>query len=311
MSLFAVVMSLACITTTSAVAAPAGKTSGDAIVLKFPADRSLGGIGRFLKDNSTWDRRVRHDGIARGIRTFPAGTKLRLYMNYDCAKEPERLLHLDRSFISIDGRSLDNLSDETLSYLGKMPQLTELKVDETDVSNAGLKYLVPLKNLIMLSASHTLITGEGLSDIEKLSGLERLELCGTRLSDASISKLESLKQLHLLGLSRTGIGDEGVAHLQALANVERLWLADNQRITDKSVAYLARLPNLHDLDVSGTGITGGSVKYLLQCKGLVHLELNPDKYSPADMKLLHQGLPHCVVRVHQQKAPTELFDPLH
>jgi len=281
------------------------------VILKFPADFSLGGVTRIIEMDPRWDPRVKRSGIARGTIRFPPGTKIRLEINYACGQKPELLEHLGSEVVSIDARDLDNFSDTTLSYIGKLSQLIEVKLDNTDATDAGMKFLRPLKNLLIFTANRTLITGAAMSDIGKLSSLERLELAGTRLNDASMGKMEALTGIHLLVLTQSGIGDEGVSHLQALRNLERLWINENPRITDKGLSYLVRLPHLHDLDLTGTGVTANSVKYLVQCKSLKHLDLDFGKYSPTDMAKLHAALPGCSFRIHEPKLPTEIFSPLH
>src|SRR5262249_44844721 len=68
-------------------------------------------------------------------------------------------------------------------------------LSNTAVTDAGLKELKELKNLVFLSLSDTGVTDAGLKELKELKSLEALVLNDTLVTDAGLKELKELKSL--------------------------------------------------------------------------------------------------------------------
>ena len=93
-------------------------------------------------------------------------------------------------------------------------QLTWLDLGESATTDEALSSLGSLKNLTRLHLENTKVTDEGLIYLKDLAYLEYLNLYGTRVSDKGIQQLAGLKNLKRLYVWQTQVTAEGVAQLQ-------------------------------------------------------------------------------------------------
>jgi hypothetical protein len=131
----------------------------------------------------------------------------------------------------------EKLTDEMLVHLARMPKLVALGLNNTDVSDAGIKHLADLKSLKSLSISDTLVTDDGLNALSELpklqtlyisfldvsdngmevlasiTSLQHLDMCKTRVTDAGLKKLANLKNLKTLGVTGTAISENGLSEI--------------------------------------------------------------------------------------------------
>lgn len=109
-----------------------------------------------------------------------------------------------------------NLSGDSLVHtLNKVSeQLTWLDLGGSGITDEGLTVIGNLKNLTRLYLDNTQITDEGLQHLDELIYLEYLNLYGTQVSDEGIQQLSGLKNLKRLYLWQTKVTKEGAAQLQ-------------------------------------------------------------------------------------------------
>ena len=103
----------------------------------------------------------------------------------------------------------DGVTDAALVHVGKLTGLRSLVLWDAPMTDAGLKHLIPLKELTHLDlAFATKISNAGLADIVQLSNLEHLNLAGTKVTDVSMLKsLSKLKELRLGKLKVSGVAE--------------------------------------------------------------------------------------------------------
>ena len=65
-----------------------------------------------------------------------------------------------------------------------------LCLEDTQVTDAGLKHLKRLPKLSWLELGNTKVTDAGLEHLRSLTGLERLHLDGTQVTDAGVNELK-------------------------------------------------------------------------------------------------------------------------
>jgi len=96
-----------------------------------------------------------------------------------------------------------------------LASVTVLNLNETKITDAGLKEVAKMQNLTTLALGYAEITDAGLKEVAKLQKLRNLELSFTEITDAGLKELAKLQNLRDLGLyscSRTTY--EGRAELR-------------------------------------------------------------------------------------------------
>jgi hypothetical protein len=80
-------------------------------------------------------------------------------------------------------------SDADLRYLKALPELVRLYLNETAITDAGLEHLKGMTQLRWLKLDDTAITDAGLEHLKGLYNLDALVLEGTKVSDEGVKEL--------------------------------------------------------------------------------------------------------------------------
>jgi len=95
-----------------------------------------------------------------------------------------------------------------------LEKVTGLDLYRANISDAGLKEVTKLKQLMVLGLSRSNISDMGLKELAKCKKLEGLSLDNTQISDAGLKELTRLAQLKGLRVQETKVTKAGVAELQ-------------------------------------------------------------------------------------------------
>lgn len=152
-------------------------------------------------------------------------------------------------------------ADADLAGLDKLTTLERLRLDEALITDSGLDYVVPLKQLFSLSLSKTRVGDEGIAKLHGFNSLEMLWLDCTQISDESLTTLAGLPKLKSLSLFKDYITDKGLIELGKMSQLKTLSL-DETQITDAGLKHLAGLKELEYLSVWRTNVTDAGVAEL-------------------------------------------------
>ncbi|MEM9364979.1 MAG: hypothetical protein AAGD07_03210 [Planctomycetota bacterium] len=153
----------------------------------------------------------------------------------------------DESFHAIDTVLIDRgkITDQGVIHLSTLPNLTHLRLRESDVTDAGIDSLLSCKKLWILNLPHSRITRDGLAKLIELPRLSQLRIGSPVLTNdvcRTIAKMQQLRSLHLIGVPVT---DEGLRELAAMPRLESLYL-DDSAVTDVGWDWLFEFhPELH------------------------------------------------------------------
>lgn len=112
------------------------------------------------------------------------------------------------------------------------------------VDNAVIAPLANIPNLVELNLANTKVTDEGLASIAGLTNLTHLHLENTAITDAGLAHLKGLSNLVYLNLYNTKVTDAGMDHLSGLANLRKIYLWQTE-VTDAGATQLqAALPKV-------------------------------------------------------------------
>ena len=143
------------------------------------------------------------------------------------------------------------LGDADLAKIAQWPKLRRLNISETKVTDLGIEYLKPLREVEEFDAWYAEnLTEDGITHLRGWRRLSRWVLRWPRSSRCVFDPLESMVSLRELDIANTNVSDEGFHLLTPLVHLNRLSIGGN-RLTGDCLQMLAPLAGLRHLDVSG------------------------------------------------------------
>ncbi len=119
--------------------------------------------------------------------------------------------HLVVEWISTYHKTTDKEIEQILHIA---PNVVEVDLSRTKVTDDGLKHIGKLARLTHLNLSRTQITDKGIEHLSGLRSLEYLNLYGTGVSNAVLSTLAKHRKLKFLYTWNTKITSEGLSKLR-------------------------------------------------------------------------------------------------
>jgi hypothetical protein len=162
------------------------------------------------------------------------------------------------------------LEDGDLAWVSAFPQLKDLDLSNSLVTDAGMRELRGLRQLRKLSLWGTRITDAGVESLRGLTELEDLDLGGTRISDAGLKSLAGLAKLTSLRLGATKVSDAGLASLLPLTQLELLTLNDTA-VSDAGMSQVGKMAQLETLCLDHTQIGRAGLERLATLSRLENL----------------------------------------
>ena len=198
---------------------------------------------------------------------------------------------------------IDNTETDDLALAAicrRLPELVELTLGNTKVTDAGLTHLTQLSKLRVLRLSRTAITDAGMNALAKCETLERLDVSQTNIGSQGVAALKTLPRLRDLNIYLTLVTDAGLDSFQdathrSVARIERLNL-DKCPITDASIPKLASLTNLAWLHLGGTAITDAGLAELAKLESLKEVIVTKTETTLAGVEKLRRERPDMKVR---------------
>jgi hypothetical protein len=138
-------------------------------------------------------------------------------------------------------------SDTTLQLIGKtLPDLQELSLDDSVITDDGLKALEGMKKLESLQINGaTAVTDEGVKSIGKIATLKKLGLDRTKITDDGMKSIKNLSNLVDFRITETAVTDAGLRELKNIATLEYVY-ALKSKITKNGAADLKKaLPKVY------------------------------------------------------------------
>ncbi|MDR2644058.1 MAG: hypothetical protein LBC74_14855 [Planctomycetaceae bacterium] len=178
------------------------------------------------------------------------------------------------------------------------PELVELTLGGTVITDAGLDYLVQLKKLRKVRLSNTVITDAAGEKLAKISTLQDIDVSQTAFGDAGLAALKTLTKLKNLNLYLTEVTDAGVGVLKDFASVKtitRLNL-DLCRISNTGVRNILDVVNLEWLHLGGTEITDEVIEDVVKFKKLKEIIVTKTAVTKSGAENLRKKITDCKVQ---------------
>lgn len=159
-------------------------------------------------------------------------------------------------------------------FLAAHPNLEELSIMQSNVSDLVMPAIGKLTNLKRLMLNDTGISDLGLSKLSSLEHLEHLNLSGTRIHGVGFragGNSKGFAALHELVLQRVPLDDRGADAIRQMKNLRRLNIAEMPSMLD--VHFIRMIKPLDELEyltvIGNIGLTGQAMTALA---GNDHLE---------------------------------------
>lgn len=209
------------------------------------------------------------------------------------ASKPSTVKQLKRDNTDTDDKSLEKICSEN-------PELVELTLGGTKITDAGLVHLTQLTKLKTIRLSKTAVSDAGMAALAKCERLENIDLSQTEIGDYGVWELRALPRLKNLNLYLTFVSDSGLDAFgerdhRSAKKIVRLNL-DKCPVTDRGIPKLASLVNLEWIHLGGTGITDACLDDLAQLKSLKELIVTKTEITEQGVAKLRAALPECTVR---------------
>jgi len=147
-----------------------------------------------------------------------------------------------KSLESLKFQRSSGITNAGLAHLAALNHLTELVLENCEISDAALVHLAGMKQLSTVSFESCKIDGSGLRNLP-LNKIRSLNLRSTELTDANVAWIASMERLEYLSLISTPITDRGATQLKSLAALRKLFVGGTQ-VTEQGLAQLRHdLPN--------------------------------------------------------------------
>ncbi|MGD0296986.1 MAG: hypothetical protein ABSE86_07700 [Bryobacteraceae bacterium] len=188
------------------------------------------------------------------------------------------------------------ITDSDLAELARLPNLAQLDLSLTRISDHGLEQLKDAPAITDLNLySDELITDAGLSALKGWKHLKRLSVRGTKITDTTLQHLSGVTSLESLDAGYAQITDVGLELLTPLTNLKELAIGGN-KLTDAGLQSLRQLPGLVYLDLSGAertdsglwsvSLTEPGLDAIATLGNLRHLRLNGTLVSARGLQRL-------------------------
>ena len=102
--------------------------------------------------------------------------------------------------IEISGNKNKKIGDSHLKFIGSLKEITDLSLEETQITEEGIRYISKLPKLEWLNLYKTKINNQSLKEIAKIKSLKLLPIGSTNVTDEGMTHLVTMTQLEYLGL---------------------------------------------------------------------------------------------------------------
>jgi Leucine-rich repeat (LRR) protein len=119
------------------------------------------------------------------------------------------------------------ITDKGVKSIGKLTNLEELQLTDSEVTDGGMKDIASLPKLRWLDLSDDHITDASLK-LLKGKQIERLYLGGTRVTDRGIDEIKDMKSLRYLDVMCTKVTNASLDKLKGIPGLEILGLPEEE-----------------------------------------------------------------------------------
>lgn len=290
-------------------------------VLTFPPNVSLGTLDLATRRaDSRFD--ITPVSVARGKVSVnvPSEQVLLLELSGQVAANPsllDSIVNEPIKIIKMNGfyameDNVKSATDLVLRHVAKLPNVEELHVSKTDVTDEGLAALKQMPKLFNLDCFITPVQGAFMKELAGKTHLQSLSFSHCDLDQRNLKYLPAFKDLRTLVLMSSKVGEPGFKFIGQCQGLEYLRVSDGP-IDDKCLRHLSNLKRLNNLHLGKTRVTIRGIRLL---KGmpltLITVSASVKPSDDAEIRRLFPG-----IKIHRTGSAAvtqdemETFAPLH
>lgn len=127
-----------------------------------------------------------------------------------------RPVAVDSALLDVNLYATRSVTDADVANLAKLhQQIRTLTLRNASLTDAQLKAIGPMDNVVRLRLEENPITDAGLQTIGAMKNLRQLNLYGAKITDGGLSALSGLAKLERLHVWETGVTEAGAGRLKA------------------------------------------------------------------------------------------------
>ena len=136
------------------------------------------------------------------------------------------------------------VTDEGIAVIASMPNLIHLRV-RSNLTDACIDHILKLEKLQFLNLPYADFTDEGMQQLATHPRIQLLRLRSPKLTDACMPAIASMNNLAFLHLIEIPITDKGLVALHDNSALQSLYLDDSQATQAGLSKLIERQPMLH------------------------------------------------------------------
>ena len=233
----------------------------------------------------------------------------------DCKTPEKTLMEIAKlkqlQSLCIRGNSINDkdvpLTDQHARLISEMTSLRELRLENTNITAAGITDLAKLK-LEHLNFDYNSTDDESLKAIATIDTLKELHLHGSQATATGYAELAALKELKFLSAGNGSLSDAGLKSWSAMNALEELSITNTNisgvgfeqfensgirilklnycKISPAGIRSLSRLTKVEELSFFSSSLTDAGLEALAEMPKLKSLDLYGNAVTEAGLRKL-------------------------
>lgn len=163
--------------------------------------------------------------------------------------------------------------DETVALLKRLPQLRELSLGRSQVTDATLAHVLQMPQLEELRLGKTSVTPAGLAQLQKLPRLQTLAI-GDNMEDAMLAGLPALTNVRVLSLNHMQVTAAGLKSIGEMTNLRQLHISAQAQFDEAALQHFSRLHQLEEFNTSRVPISSQGLAHLTPLRSLQKISIS-------------------------------------
>ncbi|AMV20347.1 protein kinase domain-containing protein [Planctomyces sp. SH-PL14] len=226
----------------------------------------------------TGSRVVVHIGAGNGS-TISSGAEQRVLTKV------QEIPRVPFTIVRVDAIANPRFRDVDLEPLRAIPELEDLALAQSGVTDEGLAIVAALPRLSSLNISNMPVTDASLERLSGLKWLRTLQLDMTSVTAEGLAKLSAVPSLDYVSLFRVPLDRKGLEAVARLPRLRGLQIPGTP-VTDADLEVLRNHPTLNILGIGETKITGAGLSIVKTIPNLTNLSLSRQKMGEAELRQL-------------------------
>ena len=201
------------------------------------------------------------------------------------------------------------LTDEGSRHLRLFPQMREMSLINSPLTDEGFAHIATLKHLESVDLTRCKgVTDAAFSALAGMRELRGINLQDTGAGNNACKALASHIQLTNLHIGSPALTDAGLQHLSSLVGLQYLSITESAAVTDRGLRHLWRLDRLNLLSIGCPKVTGEGLRELMDLSNLRRLHLTGKGITDEGLKQVRLLAAVEELRIGDRTGPPAVTD---